>query len=85
MEVAFENARLARALFASRVFQKAFADQAKYVRAIGTQLVTGVYAYVRDGVLTTAGLRGSSQAELIDAIGAPNQLDPTVAGLFVRS
>jgi hypothetical protein len=41
--------------------------------ALGALLLTGIYTYVRDGVITTAGLRGSRTAELIERIGAVNQ------------
>ena len=40
---------------------------------LGALLLTGIYTYVRDGVITTAGLRGSRTAELIERIGAVNQ------------
>ncbi|MBR1218047.1 EthD domain-containing protein [Bradyrhizobium sp. U87765 SZCCT0131] len=84
MEIAFENARVAREFFSESAFQKAFARQSRHVQSIGAYLVTGVYTYVRDGVPTPAGLRGSSQAELIDAVGAANQLSAKVNKLFVQ-
>jgi hypothetical protein len=83
-EVAFENARVARQFFATEVFQSALRGQAAHLTAITAFVVTGVYTYVRDGHPTTAGLRGSSQAELIDTMGAANQLEPGIADLFVR-
>jgi hypothetical protein len=81
-EVAFENARLARAFFSEPRFQKVLAEQAGHIEAIGAYRVTGVYTYVRDGKPTTAGLRGSRQAELIDAVGAANQLEAKVTDMF---
>jgi hypothetical protein len=47
-------------------------DQCWYLRSVGAQ-VTGVHTYVRDGVVTTAGLKGSRTAELIEQIGAVDQ------------
>jgi hypothetical protein len=46
--------------------------------------VSGVYTYVRDGVITTAGLRGSRTAELIERIGAFNQTRDEVTRRFVQ-
>jgi hypothetical protein len=42
-----------------------------------------VYTYVNDGQITTAGLRGSRAAELIEYLGAINQLDPQIAALML--
>ena len=81
-EVAFETARTARQFFAGRMFQRVLADQPKHLNAIGAYLVTGFYTFIRDGVPTTAGLRGSRPAELIDTVGAINQLTPDVVERF---
>ncbi len=81
-EVAFENARTASAFFAGTGFQRTLGQQARHLDAIGAYLVTGFYTFVRDGVPTTAGLRGSRSAELIDTVGAANQLTPDIAGRF---
>ena len=45
--------------------------------------VSGVDTYVRDKTLTLAGLRGSRQAQLIEQIGAVNQVDAAVRGLLL--
>lgn len=81
-EVAFESARTARAFFESAAFQKMLGGQARHLDALGAYLVTGVYTFVRDGVPTIAGLRGSRPAELIDMVGAANQLAPEVTARF---
>jgi hypothetical protein len=47
--------------------------------------VTGAYTYIRDGVMTTAGLRGSRSAQLIARIGATNQTRRDVTSLFTSS
>lgn len=83
-EVAFENARVARDFFASAMFKKVMSSQAKHVAALGAYLVSGFYTFVRDGVATPAGIRGSRQAELIDMLGAANQLTSAVRERFVR-
>jgi hypothetical protein len=84
-EVAFENARVARDFFAGVAFKRVLAAQAKYVDAIGAYLVSGFYTFVRDGVATPAGIRGSRGAELIDTLGAGNQLTPAVRERFVQA
>jgi EthD domain len=83
VEVAFENARIARSFFASAPFKKHLAAQSKHIHAIAAYAVSGFYTFVRDGKVTPAGIRGSRPAELIDELGAMNQLDTTVRGKFV--
>lgn len=81
-EVAFENARTAAEFFASSSVQKMVRHQHRHLSAIGAYLVTGFYTFVRDGVPTAAGLRGSRPAELIDTVGAANQLEPEIVAQF---
>ncbi|WP_239807504.1 EthD domain-containing protein [Croceicoccus hydrothermalis] len=57
----------------------ALGQQAK---AMGGWLVEGVYTYIRDGALTTAGVRGSRPAMLIERAGALNQVQDEVTRLF---
>ena len=84
-EVAFENARVARDFFAGTAFKKALSAQIKHLDAIGAYLVSGFYTFVRDGIATPAGIRGSRPAELIDMLGAVNQLTPAVCERFVQA
>jgi hypothetical protein len=84
-EVAFENARVARDFFAGAAFRKVLSAQAKHIDAIGAYLVSGFYTFVRDGVATAAGIRGSRAAELINNLGATNQLAPSVREQFLRA
>jgi len=84
-EVAFSSARAAREFFATAAFQKVLANQARYIDALGVCLVKGFYTFVRDGRPTTAGLRGSRSAELIEAAGAANQLEHDVVSMFTRN
>jgi hypothetical protein len=84
-EVAFENTRVARDFFAGTAFKKVLSAQAKHIDAIGAYLVSGFYTFVRDGIATAAGIRGSRAAELIDDLGAANQLTPSGRQQFVRA
>jgi hypothetical protein len=83
-EVAFTSARAAREFFGTPTFQGVLARQGEHIDALGAYLVTGFYTFVRDGRPTTAGLRGSRPAELIEAAGAANQLEPMVVSRFTR-
>lgn len=80
-EVAFENARSAAEFFARSAFHTMLGQQSRYLDAIGAYLVTGFYTFVRDGVPTTAGFRGS-RAELINMVGAANQTAPDIVPRF---
>ena len=64
----------------------AYAGQAEglraHVGALDAFRVVRQCVFIRDGVLTTAGLRGSRAAELIEALGARNQTEAAVARLF---
>ena len=82
LEIAFENARTANDFFGASGFQKLLSRQPQHLDAIGAYLVSGFYTFVRDGAPTAAGLRGSRSAELIDRVGAANQLEAAVADHF---
>ena len=58
--------------------------QAEHIEALDAYLVAGFYTFVRDGRPKRAGLRGSRPAELIEAAGAANQLEPAVVSMFTR-
>jgi hypothetical protein len=82
VEAAFDSARTAREFFATKQFQKMLSSQAKHVDAIGAYKVSGFYTFVRDGKPTTAGIRGSRQAELIEIVGASNQVSAEISEKF---
>jgi hypothetical protein len=84
IEIGFASALTARAFCESVAYRVTVDDQRRYLRSVGAFLVTGVYTYVRDGVITTAGLRGSRTAELIERIGAVNQTRDEVTRRFVQ-
>jgi hypothetical protein len=85
IEIGFTSALTAREFCESDTYRATLEDQRRYLRSVGAFLVTGVYTYVRDGVITTAGLRGSRTAELIERIGAVNQTRDEVTRRFVQA
>ncbi|MBP1123796.1 MULTISPECIES: EthD domain-containing protein [Pseudomonas] len=84
MEIAFASPLTRRAFFASETFQRTLAGQARHIAQLKAFAVSGLYTYVNDKTLTTAGLRGSRTAQLIEYLGANNQLNPEVEQLFRR-
>jgi hypothetical protein len=84
IEIGFASALTARQFCESEAYRATVEEQRKHLRSVGAFLVTGVYTYVRDGVITTAGLRGSRTAELIERIGAVNQTQDEVIRRFVQ-
>jgi hypothetical protein len=85
IEIGFASALTAREFWESETYLATIEDQRRYLRSVGAFLVTGVYTYVRDGVITTAGLRGSRTAELIARIGAVNQTRDEVTRRFAQT
>ena len=84
IEIGFASALTAREFCESEAYRATVEEQRRHLRSVGAFLVTGVYTYVRDGVITTAGLRGSRTAELIERIGAVNQTRNEVTRRFVQ-
>jgi len=82
LELAFESPLARRAFFESDAFTATHAAQQAHIAYVSAFAVSGVYTYVRDKQLTTAGLRGSRQAQLIERLGANNQLADDVRGLM---
>lgn len=84
MEIAFESPLSRRRFFESQTFQRTLAGQSTHIAQLKAFAVSGLYTYVRDGQLTTAGLRGSRAAELIEYLGAANQRTPEVEHLLLK-
>lgn len=84
MEVAFESPLARRRFFESKAFQSTLHGQARHIAQLKAFAVSGLYTYVNDKKLTTAGLRGSRAAELIDYLGAINQRSPEVEHLLLH-
>ncbi len=82
MEIAFANPLERREFYASPLFESTVAAQKRHLRYVSSFAVSGVYTYVRDKQLTTAGLRGSRAAQLITRLGAANQVTPEVTHLL---
>jgi EthD domain len=83
IEIAFETPMTRRAFFESDVFVATRDGQKTHVAHVSAFAVSGVYTYVRDGQLTLAGLRGSRQAQLIERLGANNQVAADVRRLML--
>ncbi|WP_076070735.1 hypothetical protein [Sphingomonas montana] len=82
LDLAFESPIARRAFFESETFVATRVEQKAHIAHATAFAVSGVHTYVRDGQLTTAGLRGSRAAQLIERLGANNQLAADVAGLM---
>ena len=82
MELAFATPLTRRAFFASEAFAATQEAQRAHIAHATGFAASGVYTYVRDGQLTTAGLRGSRPAQLIERLGANNQIAEDVRGLM---
>jgi hypothetical protein len=82
MEIAFADPMARRAFYASALFESTIPAQRRHIRHASAFAVSGVYTYVRDKLLTTAGLRGSRAAQLISLLGANNQVSPHVIHLL---
>ncbi|GGD26097.1 hypothetical protein [Aureimonas glaciei] len=83
LELAFASPLERRTYFASNAFGTAVAGLEAYVAYATGFAVSGVYTYVRDRTLTLAGLRGSRPAQLIEQIGALNQVKEDVRRLLL--
>ena len=74
LDIAFATPMTRRKFYASDAFQRTKADQQAHIAQASAFAVSGVYTYVRDAELTVAGLRGSRPAQLIERLGAANQV-----------
>ena len=82
LELAFTDPLARRRFFASPPFAATVDAQQATASSITAFAVSGVFTFVRDARLTTAGLRGSRAAGLIDDLAALNQTEPEVTRLF---
>ncbi len=83
LELAFETPMTRRRFFASDRFTATIDGQKAHIGHVAAFAVSGVYTYVRDGELTVAGLRGSRPAQLIERLGAANQVQDDVRKLLL--
>ncbi|WP_010185876.1 EthD domain-containing protein [Sphingomonas sp. PAMC 26605] len=84
IELAFETPMTRRAFFDSAAFRATVDGQKAHIAYASAFAVSGVYTYVRDKTLTVAGLRGSRAAQLIERLGANNQVKSDVTELIHR-
>ncbi len=82
LELAFASPLERRAFYATDRFARATEALAAHVAHARAFAVSGVYTYVRDKQLTLAGLRGSRPAQLIERLGAVNQISEKVRDLL---
>jgi hypothetical protein len=82
LEIAFVNPLARRRFFDSAAYQATLQRQGELANFITAFPVAGVFTFVRDENLTTAGLRGSRVAELITALAASNQVQDDVQNLM---
>jgi hypothetical protein len=80
LELAFASPLERRCFYASD--RVASAGMKAHVAHVSAFAVSGVYTYVRDRKLTLAGLRGSRPAQLIEQLGALNQVGEEVRHLL---
>jgi hypothetical protein len=83
IELAFETPLTRRAFLETDTFLAAYDALKVNVAHVSAFAVSGVYTYVRDAKLTTAGLRGSRAAQLIERLGANNQVAADVQKLML--
>jgi hypothetical protein len=82
IEIAFKDSLARRRFFESDAYTSTLETQAELAEFITPFAVSGVFTFVRDGQLTTAGLRGSRVAELIVDLAALNQEGADVTELM---
>lgn len=82
LEIAFPDPLARRRFFGSEGFTAMLPRLAELASAATPFAVSGVFTFVRDGELTTAGLRGSRVAELIRDLAAANQVGDDVQRLM---
>ena len=82
LELAFETPLKRRAFYESDRYRNTVEQQKKHIGHVSAFAVSGVYTYVRDKKLTVAGMRGSRPAQLIEKLGALNQIKDDVSHLM---
>ena len=84
-EIAFSNQLEREKFFTSTQYKAATRDAAKYIKQMQAFPERTAYTFVYDGKMTLAGQRSSSVAELIEGIGAVNQLKEDIKSLMLNS
>jgi alkylhydroperoxidase/carboxymuconolactone decarboxylase family protein YurZ/limonene-1,2-epoxide hydrolase/catechol 2,3-dioxygenase-like lactoylglutathione lyase family enzyme len=81
-EIAFSNPLEMETFFASKEYAKAVKDQANYVKQLLPFAERTAYTFVYNGKMTLAGQRSSKVANLIEKVGATNQLKSDIVSLM---
>lgn len=84
-EIAFANPMDRELALASPAYARATAELGSYVSIMKPFPEWAAYTFVYDDAMTMAGMRGSSTAQLIDKLGATNQLRDDIRNLLVGS
>ncbi len=82
-EIGFRNPLEREAFFASETYGAVAGELVKYVQKLAPFPERNVYAFVYNGRMTVAGQRGSRAAEVIDSLGALNQLKDDILDLVL--
>lgn len=82
LELAFATPLSRRLFYAGDLFCSTLDEQKEHISHATAFAVSGIYTYVRDKQLTVAGLRGSRPAQLIERLGATNQVADDVRQLL---
>ena len=85
LDLAFESPLTRRAFFEGSAFKQLASGLEQHVAYATAFAVSGTYVYVRDKQPTLAGLRGSRPAQLIEKLGANNQVTPEVYHLMLNN
>lgn len=85
LDLAFESPLTRRAFYDSEAFRHLSSGIERHVAFATAFAVRSTHVYVRDKALTTAGLRGSRPAQLIEQLGANNQVTPQVCHLMLNN
>ena len=82
-EIGFRNPLEREAFFASEAYAAMAAELPKFAKNLAPFPERDVYTFVYNGRMTVAGQRGSRAAEVIDSLGARNQLKDDILDLVL--
>jgi len=82
-EIGFRKPLAMEAFFASETYAAVAGELPKFVQKLAPFPERNVYTFVYDGRMTVAGQRGSRAAEVIDSLGALNQLKDDILDLVL--
>jgi len=83
-EIAFPTPMDREIALASSDYSEAMGQIGNYVSMLKPFPEASAYTFVYDDAMTIAGMRGSSTAQLIEQLGATNQLRDDIRGLMLK-